>query len=250
MTLTRNFRSLVALCAVLAIPSAAFAVEDEFGIEHPSRTDDTNAIERAKGGDYPGAIHSIDAMQLGEVTGESLGLSASYCLKHGNYEKAIKLSKLAIEKSYDSLEVHQTYAEALEKKYDKQVEKDPALFNKCVREWLIVLRQEVGEEKGMSWHGVQLPFMEEFYKDEDRVIPARSHIMALTGVLPKWHESDEKFMKKVGKPVETDVSGEVVASDGKPVKNIQSAKTPEKKQVTVRDGRIADSKKIDANNEE
>jgi hypothetical protein len=250
MTLTRKFRSLVTLCAALAIPSAAMAAEDEFGIEHPSKGDDTYAIERAKGGDYPGAIYSVDAMQLGEVTGDSLATSAAYALKNGNYDKAIKLSKYAIEKNYDDADIHQVYAEALEKKYNKQVEKDPALFNKCVREWLLVLRNEVGDERGMSYHGMTLPFLEEFYKDEDKVIPARSHIMSLTGTLPKWHETDERFMKKVGKPVDTEVSGVVVAADGKAVKHVQTAKAQEKKQLTVRDGQIADSKKVLPNNEE
>ena len=250
MTSMRKFCLFVAVIASLSQASASFAKEDEFGIEHPGRTDDSNGIERAKGGEYPGAITSIDAFQLGEATGSSLATAAQYSLKVGNYEKAIKLAKLAIEKHYDDSDTHQIYAEALEKKYNKQVQKDPALFNKCVREWLIVLRQEVGDEKGMSWHGMQLPLMEEFYKDEDRVMPARSHIMALTGVLPKWHETDERYMKKVSKPVETDVSGVVVAADGKPVKNTKSDKPEEKRQVNVRNGSIADSKKITPSNED
>jgi hypothetical protein len=241
---------LLALGVAFATCIPAFAVEDEFGIEHPSRTDEHNAIERASSGEYPGAISSVDAMQIGEATGESLSNSARYCLETGNYDKAIRLSKLAVEKNYDDTDTHMVFAEALEKKYNKQVEKDPALFNKCVKEWLIVLRNEGGMEKGMSWHGMQIPLMEEFYKDEEHTMPARSHILALTGFLPKWHETDARFLKKVGKPVDTDVSGKVVASEGKAVKNTQTKKQNDKKQISVRDGSISDQKKVGPDNEQ
>jgi tetratricopeptide (TPR) repeat protein len=249
--LSRKFGLILAIFTAISQSSLSFAKEDEFGIEHPSKYDDSNGIDRAKGGEYPGAITSVDAMQLGEVTGESLSHSANYCLKMGQYDKAIRLSKLAIEKRYDDNETHQVYAEALEKKYNKQVEKDPALFNKCLREWLIVLRQEVGDEKGMTWKGIGIPVLGKFYSDEDRVMPARSHIMSLTGYLPKVWETDDRFIKRVGKPVETDVSGKVVAADGKAVKNVQTAsKQNDKKQISVRNGAISDSKTASAGNEE
>jgi tetratricopeptide (TPR) repeat protein len=251
MTYFRKTTLLLALCTALTASAPAFAVEDEFGIEHPSRSNDTNAIDRAVGGEYPGAIQSVDAMQIGEATGASLSNSARYCLETGNYDKAIKLSKLAVEKDYDDTDTHMIFAEALEKKYNKQVEKDPALFNKCVKEWLIVLRNEAGMEKGMAWHGMQIPLMEEFYKDEEHTMPARSHILALTGFLPKWHETDARFLKKVGKPVDTDVSGKVVASEGKSVKNSQSSnKQNDKKQISVRNGSIDDAKKSGPDNEQ
>jgi hypothetical protein len=103
----------------------------------------------------------------------------------------------------------------------------------------------------MSWHGVQLPVMEEFYKDEEHQMPARSHILALTGYLPKWHETDARFMKKVGKPVDTEVSGKVVSSEGKAVKNSQNNnKQNDKKQISVRNGIVADEKKSGADNEQ
>jgi hypothetical protein len=251
MSYSRKTNFLLALSVAFATSMPAFAIEDEFGIEHPSRTDDHNGIERATGGEYPGAISSVDAMQIGEATGESLSNSARYCLETGDYDKAIKLSKLAIEKNYDDTDTHMIFAEALEKKYNKQVEKDPALFNKCVKEWLVVLRNEGGMEKGMSWHGMQIPLMEEFYKDEEHTMPARSHILALTGYTPKWHETDARFMKKVGKPVDEQVSGKVVASEGKTVKNTQTNnKQNDKKQISVRNGSINDAKKAGPDNEQ
>jgi len=246
----RKIGFTLAVIMLLSQASLTFAKEDEFGIEHPGNSDD-KAIDRTTTGEYPGAISSVDAMQLGEVTAPSLRNSADYCLKMGQYDKAIKLARLALEKNFDDNDIHLIYAEALEKKYNKQVEKDPALFNKCVREWLIVLRQEHGDERGLSYKGVTIPLLGKFYEDEDRVIPAKSHIMSLTGFLPKAWETDERFMKRVGKPVETDVSGKVMAADGKAVKHVHSDnKADDRKQISVRNGTVSDSKRIAPGNEE
>ena len=88
------------------------------------------------------------------------------------------------------------YAEALEGKLKEQTDRDPALFSKCVKEWLIVLRQECGDEK-LTYHGLGIPIMGKFYEDDERVIPARQHLMKLTGTMPKVWETDTKYLKRV-----------------------------------------------------
>jgi tetratricopeptide (TPR) repeat protein len=159
--------------------------------------------------DLQETVTSMDAYSgMGEQTAISLQLSAKYAADQGDYDKAIKLCKLALKKDYDDMDVHMTYAEALENKLDSQTEQDRELLNKCVREWLIVFRTELGDEKGLSFHGIN-PFGH-FYDDEDRSIPARAHLVTLTGRAPKIWETDEKYLQWVNRP-STSVAGQLLS---------------------------------------
>jgi hypothetical protein len=103
------------------------------------------------------------------------------------------------------------YAECLEKKLRKQKEKDSALFMAAVGEWLIVMRGERGDEKGLTnSSGLGIPGFTYLYRDEDRAIPARQHLMSLVGYLPKGWETDQKYMRKVAKQAEAIVNGRIL----------------------------------------
>jgi len=144
-------------------------------------------------------ITSMEAYsELGKQTATSLELAAEYASSHGQYDQAIKLCRRALEKDYNDLDLHMTYAGALEEKLKTQKERDHELLNECVKEWLIVLRTEVGDEAGLSFHGIS-PFGH-WYQDEDRGIPARSHLVSLTGRAPRPWETDAKFLKWLNRP--------------------------------------------------
>jgi hypothetical protein len=160
-------------------------------------------------------VHSMEAFtSLGEQTAVSYSMAAEYQMKNKNYNAAIKLCQEAIDKDNDDVDIHMIYAKCLQKKLKTQVEKDPELFNKCVKEWVMVYKNEVGDEKGMSYKGATLPFMTKFYEDEDRSIPARQSLITLTGTVPKYNETTAKFLKRVSKPASTSVSGTVISVGG------------------------------------
>ncbi len=165
------------------------------------------------------AYHPVTSMeaftQLGEQTAGSLSLAADYAKATQNIDYAIKLSRLALKRDNDDLDIHKTYAECLEKKLSTQSDKDPGLYNQCVKEWLFVYRNEFGDEKGLTWHGVGVPAMQKYYEDDDHVIPARAHLLSLTGTLPKPSETNAKFLKRVSKPANTDVFGKVLSNNHK-----------------------------------
>jgi hypothetical protein len=168
-----------------------------------------------------GEVSSIDAMTNGGPTAGSFARSAEYCLTHGHIDKAIKLCQQALDKQNDDPDIHQIYAEALESKLEAQVDKDPKLFRKCVAQWLIVLRQEGGDES-LSFHGLSIPGLGKFYEDESRTIPAKQHIIRLAGRLPKVWETNDKFLNHVTKDSESKVSGTVVSAKSKQSKAEQS----------------------------
>ncbi len=155
-------------------------------------------------------VTSMDAYSnIGEQTATSLQFAAKYAAKNGHYDKAIRLCQLALDKDYNDMDVHMTYAGALEDKLDGQREKDHELLNKCVREWLIVYRTEVGDEKSLSFHGINP--LGHFYEDEDRSMPARAHLVTLTGRAPKPWETDDKYLKWVNRPT-TAVAGQLLST--------------------------------------
>lgn len=191
--------------AILLIARPVSALSDEDNASGPN--DDVQAQSST------GEVTSIDAIANTARTAGAYARSAEYCLSHGDVDKAIALCKQSLDQQ-DDPDLHQIYAEALERKLKTQVDKDPKLFRRCVREWLIVLRQSGGEEK-LSLHGLSLPGLGKFYEDDDRTIPAKQHINQLTGRLPKIWETNEKFLNRVTKDAESKVSGEVVSGKSK-----------------------------------
>lgn len=195
---------LTAIAGLFCLPTAVLAQEDgEFS---------ESSEPRERPAEYR-PISSVDALTLGKGKVQAMARAAQYCVENEQYDKAIKLSRMAIDQNDDDNEIHQVYAEALEGKLLKQVHRDPALYNQCVKEWLIVLRQETGQAKIANSHGIGIPGMGYLFRDEDSVMPARKHLMKLTGKIPKVWESDSKYLAKVLKPTTESVTGKMVHSD-------------------------------------
>jgi tetratricopeptide (TPR) repeat protein len=158
-------------------------------------------------------VTSIDAFNEGEQTADSLLMSAEYYKHNGNYQKAFELCKRALDMGYNDIDIHKTYAELLEQKLKSQKDQNHELLDQCIKEWLIVYRTEVGNEKGLSYHGIN-PFGH-LYEDEDRSIPAGFHLQSLAGRKPKPWETDNQYIEWVNKP-STEVAGKLLT---KPAEN-------------------------------
>lgn len=135
-------------------------------------------------------------------------LVAQQAIRRGDYERAIKLLTRAIELNYDDMDSHLHLAEALQDKLEAQDERDPYVFEKCLKEWLIVYRGEVGDEKGLTYRG--LGFMTDLYADEDRGRMAKKQLIKLTGHAPKMWETDNKYITRMMRKDSQNVSGKVV----------------------------------------
>ncbi|HEY9677750.1 MAG TPA: hypothetical protein V6C76_07060 [Drouetiella sp.] len=185
----------------------AFAEEytdEELGIEPGSR----------KG------VTSIEAWtNLPKGNANSMGLAAEYSTRMGYLDQAIKQSKKALERDPEDLDLHQGYAEALENKIKTQDERDPYLYNECVKEWLMVLRNEVGDESGMTWHGLSIPAMQTLYRDSARGAVAKRHLEDLTGSLPKSWETNARYLKRIQRDADSKVAGKIIAKPKAPEKD-------------------------------
>lgn len=105
------------------------------------------------------------------------------------------VGRKAVNRNPDDIEAHQSYAEALESKIRANPQIDVDLLRECVSEWLIVFRNEVGEEKGLGFHGISV--MGYLYKDENHSETARQRLIALAGRAPKPWETNARYLKNV-----------------------------------------------------
>ena len=159
-----------------------------------------------------GTVRSMDAMNSGgHPTAQSLALAAEMENRYGHTDKAVWLCQKALELDPEDIDIHKMYAESLEKKLRRQTQKDPDLFTSAVREWLIVMRGERGDEKGLSDEkGAAIPGLVHAYADEDRGIPARQHLIGLVGYPPRAWERDQAYLKRVSKAAEAIVNGRIL----------------------------------------
>jgi len=160
-----------------------------------------------------GTINSNQLLELGMVTPKSLVFEGEKALYAGDADRAILVLRRSIDRNTEDADAHMLYARALEMKLKSQTERDPGLYNECVKEWLIVLRNHAGEEKGEGAHGINL--FGHFYQDEEHGIDAKQHLVKLTGYAPKPWETSAKYLKRVLLPTTSTVSGAIVKEKSK-----------------------------------
>jgi hypothetical protein len=157
---------------------------------------------------------SINTSLLGSrmtASATALQFEGERALEVGNLERALTLLKRSMEIDDDDCNTRLIYAKTLEAKLRTQQERDPELFKECVKEWLIVMRDEVGDQKGVGIHGVS--FLNSYYDDEDREMLAKKHLIKLAGSAPRAWETDAHYLAKVLRPSAALVKGKVVDKD-------------------------------------
>jgi hypothetical protein len=142
------------------------------------------------------------------VSAATLQYEGERALEVGDLKRALTLLKRSIDLDEDDCNTRLLYAKALETKLRSQTDRDPELFKQCVKEWLIVMRNEVGDQKGLGIHGIS--FLSGFYDDEEREMKAKSHLIKLTGSAPKAWETDAHYLNKVLRPNAGLVSGKFI----------------------------------------
>ncbi len=148
---------------------------------------------------------------FGESNARTLLMTARQHLRHNNYQRAIVLLAKAVKLDPDDIDVHSLYATALEEKLSNQVDKDPELFNRCIQELLIVVRNEAGDEKGLTYKGLGLGAG--FYQDEERTMAAKRSLKKLTGYLPRPWETNARYLRRVLRPTSTSVMATIKMPD-------------------------------------
>ncbi len=135
-------------------------------------------------------------------------IGSEMALRAERVDRAIQLARRAMLRNPDDMDVHKALAEALDRKLEHQEDKDPAVFAECVKEWLIVMRNGVGFEKGTNFKG--LGFLDHLYGDDEYYGQARQRLKHLTGYVPKPWETNEKYLRRVLQPAKTELKGKLL----------------------------------------
>ncbi len=135
-------------------------------------------------------------------------IGSEMALRAERVDRAIELARRAMRRNPDDMDVHKALAEALDRKLENQTDKDPAVFAECVKEWLIVMRNGVGLEKGTNFRG--MGFLDHLYGDDEYYGEARQRLKHLTGFVPKPWESNEKYLRRVLQPAQAEVKGKLL----------------------------------------
>ena len=122
----------------------------------------------------------------------------------------MKLGQKAIEMDRDDLDARVAYGEALYEMYQRDKE-NKDIYNKCVKAWLIVHRNVLGNETSTAFKGISLPLANKFFEDENYGILAKHRLKSLCGRLPKFYESNSRYLRKVLIPIEN-VEGTIVST--------------------------------------
>ncbi len=149
-----------------------------------------------------------DILETNTAPSGSLMAEAEAAVRAKRFDRAIELSRRAIDKDNDDIDLHRVYADALEGKLTRQKEHDPYLLKTCAEEWLKVMRAGAGEERGLNVGGIG-GIADFLYKDEERYMLGRQHLLKLTGTVPHPWETNQRYLKRALKPTQL-VKGTVV----------------------------------------
>lgn len=225
-SISKSLRSLTAATACLNLFWCGFAAVAIAAPTANTKSDDgkvvtaTTAAKASKVSTKESAdINEVAPTMLfdeildpGQRRPKAVMMSAEAALRSDRVERAIQLSRRAMQRDPDDLDIHKSLAEALERKLEMQTDKDPKLFGECVREWLIVMRNGAGMEKGTNFRGAG-GILDHFFGDEEYYIEARKRVKHLTGYLPKPWETNDRFLKRVLTPSQAELSGKILPKE-------------------------------------
>jgi len=200
--------STAALGCGLVFMSQPSLAQAEFGAVEGARNPYTGEMETPMVEGYR-PVNNMDILGGAHASETTMLFQAEYAMHYGNYQGALRVIEQALKKDDDNADLHAIYAQALEEKYKAGEKRDPALFNKLVKEWLIVMRDEKGPEKGLYFHGYTSPLGKSM-GDEDHSLLAATHLYKLTGSVPKNGQSDKNYLKKVLQPSSASVTGKIL----------------------------------------
>lgn len=161
---SKRFAMTLAFLAA-CLPQMAFADQDEYIV-------DTSEI----GQDTHGVVNSDQFLELGVPSANALRIEGEQSMRLGNLPRAIMVLQRAVELAPLDMDGRILYAEALEKKLIKQKDRDPALYNFIVKQWLFVYKKAEFADHAMQGYG---------------------HLVKLTGTAPKRFEKEPKFLSRV-----------------------------------------------------
>jgi len=197
--------SSLAICVSSVIAASGESAQQE---QEDSERLMNNASGLSSGHSNGYAQDEYGSTEISNRSARMLFLEAEQSMRSGDSATALRKLKHSMAIDNDDIDAHLLYAQLLEEKLRSQTDRDPMLFNQCVEEWLSIMRNRYGDEKGMRYKGINP--CGDLFNDEERSITAKRALTKLTGYAPKTFETDNHYLKRVCLPYSDKVSGTVV----------------------------------------
>lgn len=204
MISTRKSRIFRLIAATYSCLSVAYLFQAS-----PAYAQDESSVGYYSNGYRP--IQNDDFLGLAHNTPETYLFRAEVAINRQQWGQAVKYLRKSMRGNDDDIDTHKFLAICLEKQMEEQVDRDPSMFKECVKEWLIVLRNTKGAEKGLTFKNGLSPTNNKKWEDEQTAGMARQHLKELTGEEPKRWETNDKFIARVAKPAEENVHAKVLS---------------------------------------
>jgi hypothetical protein len=169
--------SLLASSCVVLLASGAVSAKEDFYV-------DTSSIGKVDNG----VARSDQMLELGTPTADSLRLEGEQFMRMGNLDRAIQVLQKSVEMQPSDMDGRILYATCLEKKLRNQHDRDPQLYNFLVKQWFYVMKKA--------------DFL-------DQNAMGQTHLVALTGTVPRKYESKGRFLQRVMLPLNDDAKEEL-----------------------------------------
>jgi tetratricopeptide (TPR) repeat protein len=164
-----NAHWLILLAIVSMLSAGAFHGKAAEAKRRPADSDEAVSNDH-------NSVTSDGFLELGMNNADALRLEGEQCLRLNNVDRAIKVLTKAVELAPSDMDGRILYAQALQKRLDGEVEKEPQLFNQVVKQWLYVLH-----ESGSTEH---------------QTLAAKA-LHDLTGKRARRFENEKKFLSRV-----------------------------------------------------
>jgi len=204
MISARNSRKIRRIAAASMFLTAAYSVQ-----LLPASAQSESSVGYYSNGYRP--IQNEDFLSSSHNTPETYLFRAEMAINREQWAQAVKYLRKSMKGNDDDIDTHKYLAICLEKQMDEQTDRDPAMFKECIKEWLVVLRNTKGAEKGLTFKNGLSPTNNKKWEDEQTAGMARHHIKELTGEEPKRWETNDKFIARVAKPAEENVQAKVLS---------------------------------------
>jgi hypothetical protein len=146
------------------------------------------------GGDSHGVVTSDQFLELGVPSANGLRMEGENALKMGKIDRAILVLQRAVEMAPRDMDGRILYSEALEKKLLRQKDRDPKLYNFCLKQWLFIAKNAEYADQGQQGY---------------------NHLFKICGVVPKRFEKEKKFLERVLIPEDGSVKVVIGKQGGK-----------------------------------
>ncbi len=207
MNRAKNLKNIGRAAVWTVFLSAAWSVQS-FNCQ-PVQAQEDSGVGYYSNGYKP--IQNEQFLGMAHNSPETSLFRAELAINREQWGLAVKFLRKSMRGDDDDIDTHKYLAICLEKQMDEQPERDPAMYKECIKEWLIVLRNMKGPEKGLSWKNGLSPTNNKKWEDEQGAMMARQHLTQLTGSEPKRWETNDKFVARITKPAEENVHAKVLS---------------------------------------